>query len=150
MSLSVIRTWWGSWVQGQCHWPFPKRQILESSKLKEFADDNLFQSWWKWQKVFQIDRKHGGKRRNCSLRAISPFPTVFFKRLVLHTRKNQGLFGKGLRPSYRRGHQTSPTVVSLKGRLSQKLQSKSILSSETVEIHSLISSWFYKETEIKI
>ena len=26
--------------------------------------------------------KHCGKRRNCSWRAISPFPTVFFKRLV--------------------------------------------------------------------
>ena len=36
-----------------------------------------------------------GKRRNCSLQAISPFPTVF-SRLVLQTRKNQGLFGKGL------------------------------------------------------
>ena len=24
-----------------------------------------------------MGRKHGGKRRNCSLRAISPFPTVF-------------------------------------------------------------------------
>ena len=26
----------------------------------------------------QVFRKHWGKRRNCSLRAISPFPTVFF------------------------------------------------------------------------
>ena len=25
----------------------------------------------------QMGRKHCGKRRNCSLRAISPFPTVF-------------------------------------------------------------------------
>ena len=42
-----------------------------------------------------MDRKHCGKRRNCSLRAIFPFPTVFSKDL-LQTRKNQGLFGKGL------------------------------------------------------
>ena len=28
--------------------------------------------------------------------AISPFPTVFSKRLMLQTRKNKGLFGKGL------------------------------------------------------
>ena len=40
--------------------------------------------------------KHSGKRRNCSLRAISPFFHSVFKRLVLQTRKNQGLFGKGL------------------------------------------------------
>ena len=39
------------------------------------------QSWWEWQKVLQMGRKHCGKRRNCSLRAISPFPTVFSKDL---------------------------------------------------------------------
>ena len=38
-------------------------------------------------------------RRKCSLRAISPFPSVF-KRLVLHTCKNQGLFRKGLNISH--------------------------------------------------
>ena len=32
---------------------------------------------WKWHKVIQTGRKHCGKRRNCSLWAISPFPTVF-------------------------------------------------------------------------
>ena len=36
-----------------------------------------------------------------------------------------------------RGHQTSPTVVILKGRLPQKLQSKSTLSCEIVQIHRL-------------
>ena len=36
-----------------------------------------------------------------------------------------------------RGHQTFPTVVSLKGRLPQKLQSKSTLSCEILQIHSL-------------
>ena len=35
--------------------------------------------WRKWQKVIQTGRKHCGKRRNCSLRAISPFSTVFSK-----------------------------------------------------------------------
>ena len=38
-----------------------------------------FQIWRKWKKVIQTGRKHCGKRRNCSLRAISPFPTVFSK-----------------------------------------------------------------------
>ena len=37
------------------------------------------QIWWKWNKVIQMGRKHCGKRRNCSLRAISSFPTVFSK-----------------------------------------------------------------------
>ena len=49
----------------------------------------------KWKKVLQHGRKHCGEWRNCSLRAISPFPTVFSKDLnCLQTRQNQGLFGK--------------------------------------------------------
>ena len=42
-----------------------------------------------------MGRKHYREKEN-SLRAISPFPSVF-KRFVLQTRKNQGLFGKGLK-----------------------------------------------------
>ena len=56
-----------------------------------------FWVWWNEKQVIQTNRKHWGKRRNCSLRAISPFPTVFSKRLILRIRKNQGLFGKGLK-----------------------------------------------------
>ena len=41
-------------------------------------------------------RKHCGKRRNCSLRANFSFSHSVFKRLVLQTHKNQGLFGKGI------------------------------------------------------
>ena len=44
-----------------------------------------------------MERKHCGKRENFSLRAISPFSHGALKRLVLQTRKNQGLFGKGLK-----------------------------------------------------
>ena len=46
---------------------------------------------------------------------------------------------------HRRGLMTSPTVVSLKGRLPQKLQSKSTLSSQTVQIHSLFRHGFIKK-----
>ena len=70
----------------------PKQRILESSKLKAFADDN-FKFNENGRKFAKKGRKHCGKRRN--LQAISPFPTVF-SRLVLQTGKNQGLFGKGL------------------------------------------------------
>ena len=52
--------------------------------------------WWEQRKVLWMDRKQCGKRRNCSLRAIYTFPTVFFKRLVLQTGKTQGFFVKGL------------------------------------------------------
>ena len=46
-----------------------------------------FEIWRKWQKVIQTGRKQCRKRRNCSLWAISPFPTVFWK----------GLFPRGVR-----------------------------------------------------
>ena len=59
---------------------FTRRQILDSSKLKKFADDN-FKLDEKLQKVIQTSGKYCGKRRNCSLQAISPFPTVFSKGL---------------------------------------------------------------------
>ena len=41
-----------------------------------------FQIWRKRKKVIQTGRKHCGKRRNCLLWAISPFPTVFSKLLI--------------------------------------------------------------------
>ena len=50
-------------------------------------------------------------------------------------------------PSHWSGHHASPTVVSLKGRLPQKLQSQSTLPCSDTQS---VSSWFYKETEIKI
>ena len=42
-----------------------------------------------------MGRKHRGKRRNCSLRAISPFSSVL-KTLLMQTPKNKGLFGQEL------------------------------------------------------
>ena len=48
-----------------------------------------------------------------------------------------------------RGHYTSPTVVSLKGRLPQKLLSKSTLSCEIVQIHSLFRHGFIKKPKSK-
>ena len=50
---------------------FPKRHILDPSKLNEFADDNF-----KLAKMVESSpkgRKLFGNRRDCSLRSISPF-----------------------------------------------------------------------------
>ena len=52
-----------------------------------------FQIWWKWQKVLQTGRK--GKRRNCSLWAISPFSTVFSKDVYYRHVKTRACLGKG-------------------------------------------------------
>ena len=58
----------------------------QTTNFRLFKSERLcrrqFQIWRKCQKVIQIGRKHCGKRRNCSLRAISPFPTVFSKGLL--------------------------------------------------------------------
>ena len=61
---------------------YPKQEVFGSSKLTEFADDNFkFNEYENGKKYPQMDRKRCGKRGNCSLRAISPFPTVFSKDL---------------------------------------------------------------------
>ena len=52
-----------------------------------------FQIWRKWQKVIQTGRKHCGKRRNCSSRAISAFPTVFSKGFFLGASKGVIVWG---------------------------------------------------------
>ena len=50
---------------------------------------------------------------------------------------------------YWRGHQTSPTAVSWKGRLPQKLQSKFTFSCEIVQIHCLFRHGFIKKSKSK-
>ena len=54
-----------------------------------------FQIRRKWQEVIQMGRKHCGKRRNCSLRAIYPFPTVFSKGLFPRGVKRRHCVGMG-------------------------------------------------------
>ena len=71
---------------------FPKQQNLNFSNLKEFADYNFkFDvNGWKVSKLVE----NTGKRRNCSLWAISPFPTVFLKDLYNRQVKTRACLGK--------------------------------------------------------
>ena len=57
----------------------PKRQNLDSSKLKEFADDNFI--FDENGRKFLKRVENTGIRRSCSLQAISLFPTVLSKDL---------------------------------------------------------------------
>ena len=74
--------------------PFPKQQISDSSKLKEFADDNF--------KVDENGRKlskqveNTGETEKLLITSNFFFSHSVFKRLVLQTHKNQGLLGKEL------------------------------------------------------
>ena len=56
----------------------------------------------KWRKTLQRGRKPCGKKRNCSLRAISPFPTGFSKDFYCRHVKTRACLGKGERPRKRR------------------------------------------------
>ena len=60
----------------EMYYPFPKQHILDSSKLKAFADGNF--------KLDENDREFSkwventeGKGEIALIQAISPFPTVF-------------------------------------------------------------------------
>ena len=75
-------------------YPFPKRQILDFSTLKELADNN-FKFDENGRKSIPMGRKHCGKMRNCSLRAITPFPTVLSKDLYCRHVKTRACLGKG-------------------------------------------------------
>ena len=72
--------------------PFPNNKLWTLPNWKSLQQ---FQIWKKLQKVLQMDRKHCGKRRNCSLRAISPFLTVFSKDLYRRHVKTRACLGKG-------------------------------------------------------
>ena len=65
--------------------PFPKQQILDSSKQKEFADDN-----------FKFDENARTFSKQVENTVGKGEIARVFKILELQTHKNQGLFGKGL------------------------------------------------------
>ena len=58
--------------------PLPHMPILGSSN-STLNKDMMAKIWTNGDTVICLSRKHCGKRRNCSLRAISPFPTMFSK-----------------------------------------------------------------------
>ena len=74
--------------------PFPNDN-LDPSKLKEFTDNN-FRFDENCRKFFKSLENTAGKGEIVCNKQFS-FSHCVFKRLVLQTRKNQGLFGKGLK-----------------------------------------------------
>ena len=74
--------------------PFPKRQILNSSKLKEFADNNFKFDENGGKFIKQVENTVGKGDFACT--SNFSFSLRVFRNLVLQTLKNQGLFGKGL------------------------------------------------------
>ena len=75
--------------------PIPKRQILDSSKLKEFSDDN-FKFDENGRKLSKWVENTVGKGEIARYEQFLFFPQCF-QNTCSETRENQGLFGKGLR-----------------------------------------------------
>ena len=74
--------------------PFPKQQILDSSDLKEFADDSfIFHE--NGRKLSKKEENTVGKGEIACYEQFLLFPHVFIT-LVMKTCKNQGLFGEEL------------------------------------------------------
>ena len=78
------------------HEPFPKRQILDASKLKGLADNN-FKFDENGRKLPKWEEKPLREKEKLLVTSKFSFSHSVFKRIVLQTRKNQGLLGKGLR-----------------------------------------------------
>ena len=77
--------------KGLTHYQTTNFRLFQTERVSR----RQFQIWRKWKKVIQTGRKHCGKRRNCLLRAISPFPTVFSKGLFLRGIKRCHCVGMG-------------------------------------------------------
>ena len=73
------------------HFPMINFRLFQTQRVCR----QQFQIWWKWEKVSQTGRKHCGKRRNCSLWAISSFPTVFSEDLNCRQIKSRACLGNG-------------------------------------------------------
>ena len=79
-------------VQYSMDYLFPKQEVLDSSKLKEFADDN-FKFVENSRKISKWVENTGGKGEIA--RAISPFPLIFSKDLYCRHVKTRACLGKG-------------------------------------------------------
>ena len=77
--------------------PFPKQQILDFSKLKEFADYKF--EFNENGRKFSKRVENTVEKEKLLVTSNFSFSNSVFKRFILQTRKNQGLFGKGLNAS---------------------------------------------------
>ena len=74
--------------------PFPKRQILDSSKLEDFADDN-FKFDENGRQFSKWVENTAGKGEIARYEQFCPFPTVFSKDFYCRHVKTRACLGKG-------------------------------------------------------
>ena len=75
--------------------------LSQTTKFKLFQTERAcrrqFKICLKWQKILQMGRKTLWEKEKLLITRNFSFSHSVFKRLLLQTRKNQGLFGKGLK-----------------------------------------------------
>ena len=95
--------------------------LSQTTYFRLFQTERLcrrqFRICWKRQKVLQMGRKHCGKRRNCSLRAISPFPIVFSKDMYCRHVKTRACLGKGVQCICKKCHLGQPITRGIPNRM---------------------------------
>ena len=95
----MIREWANPSPHNSISAAYDKLTLSQTTNFRFFKTERVcrrhIQIWWKWEKVLQMGRKQCVKRRNCLLRAISPFPIVFSKCLYSRHVKTRVCLGKG-------------------------------------------------------
>ena len=81
--------------------PFrPSLTLWQATNFRLFQTERVsrwqLEIWQKWQKVLLMGTKRRGDKEKLLVMSNFSFSHCVFKRLVLQTRKNQGLFGIGL------------------------------------------------------
>ena len=104
---------------------FPKQQILDSFKLKEFTNDNLIFDEIGRQFSKRVKNTVGKREITCNEQFFS-FSHCVFKRLEMQKCKNHGLFGKVLKTLFSR--------VVKPGIVGQRVKNHSMLYLHTVKI----------------
>ena len=95
MSANAFSLDWSKILSFSKSLPFHNQQILDSSNLKEFADDNI-KSDENGRKFSEWLENTVRKKEKLLVMSNFSFSHCVFKFLVLEIRKNQVLFGKGL------------------------------------------------------
>ena len=129
---------------------FPKLQILDSSKLKELADDNFFKFDENGRKFSKQVENAVGKGDIDHYEQYLLFPTVFSKDLYCRHVKKQGLFGRGLKygVSMKRETKQSHNIANFSLRARSYLFLQKILLYVTSTSYLTLYEMYYNHNRL--
>ena len=140
------------WNDCKCSFFVDSLSLSQKTNFRLFQTERLcrrhFQLWWKWQQVFQKGRKHCGEKEKLHIRSNFSFSCSVFKRLILQTCKNQGLFGKGLTLSLLMTTQKDFVDSVDQDQTAQNVQSDLWSTLSTFLFYMIIESFLHLAMEI--